>query len=189
MARRIAPSGLRFLLVFLAQGVQALNQEHSNGLAVRKSERAGHGVFATRRYERDEIVLHFRGPLVDERDIENFTHTIQVDHGLFVGSSGELDDFVNHSCDPNCVLGSTPPRLWLVADRVIEPGEEITFDYATCIPVGPTLQFCTCGSSRCRGRVGTYWELEDATRRHYEQRGAVPKYVLEYTGVSEAQRR
>lgn len=156
--------------------------EHAdtNGLVVRTSARAGRGVFATRPYERGEFVLAFQGELIDERDIGDFTHTIQVDHNLFVASSGGIDDFVNHACEPNCTLRSEPPRLWLVADRTIEPGEEITFDYATCIPVGPTLQHCSCGSDRCRGRVGTFWELDADTRRRYKQRGAIPKYVLEW---------
>jgi hypothetical protein len=56
--------------------------------------------------------------------------------------------FVNHACDANihgigaCVL---------VAVRDIEPGEEITCDYADC-----NLDWaldCACGSPRCRGRI------------------------------------
>ncbi|USN99086.1 MAG: SET domain-containing protein-lysine N-methyltransferase [Phycisphaeraceae bacterium] len=161
-----------------------MDHASENGLVVRESATAGRGVFTTRRFERDEFVFAFAGPLVDEHSINDFTHTIQVDHNLFVGPSGGLDDFVNHCCEPNCVLRSDPPRLWLVADRTIEPGEEITIDYATCIPVGPTLQYCCCGSPRCRHRIGTFWELDSETRKRYEQRGAVPKYVLEWSEVT-----
>jgi len=39
----------------------------------------------------------------------------------------EAGDLVNHSCDPNCGLVGA---VLVVAMRDIEPGEEITFDYA-----------------------------------------------------------
>jgi uncharacterized protein len=60
------------------------------------------------------------------------------------------EKFMNHSCDPN--------TWWLdnetmVARRDIQPGEEITYDYATTEIVIPYTMTCRCGSAICRGVV------------------------------------
>ena len=139
----------------------------------------GRGVFANRRFLEGETVLAFGGPLLPEEEITDFTYTIQVDEGLYLGSSGGIDDYVNHCCEPSCLLHSSPPRLELVAARPIAPGEEVTFDYATCISSGPTLHECLCGVATCRGTVGTFWDLDETTRARFEALGGVPDYVLQ----------
>ena len=37
--------------------------------------------------------------------------------------------FINHSCAPNCDAQLQAGRIWLVAQRDIRAGEEITFNY------------------------------------------------------------
>ncbi len=111
-------------------------------------------------------------------DIADFTHTIQVDEGVFLGASGGIDDFVNHSCEPNCGLRSANDTLELVALKEITPGDEITFDYSTCIVLEPELKACMCGAAHCRGRVATFWELDRKTRVRYRALGIVPDFVL-----------
>ena len=42
----------------------------------------------------------------------------------------------------------------MVARRDIEPGEEVTFDYATCESTVEAFRMdCKCGSKECRGVV------------------------------------
>ena len=79
--------------------------------------------------------------------------------------------YANHSCDPNCELCSweetegdiTPDRVWFTALRAIQPGEELTIDYAweadAAIP-------CGCGSANCRGWIVDEADLEEVLRRH-----------------------
>ena len=135
-------------------------------------------MFTSRGFRNGESVLAFAGPLRAEEDIDDFTYTIQVDVGLYLGSSGGIDDYVNHCCEPSCLLRSTPPRLELIAARDLDAGEEITFDYATCISTGPTLRVCLCGARNCRKSVGTFWELDEGTQAHFLRLGGVPGYVL-----------
>jgi uncharacterized protein len=77
-----------------------------------------------------------------------------VDRYAFVDARGDYvlcwdgGRFVNHSCDAN--IHGIGARV-LVAVRDIAAGEEITCDYADC-NLDWTLD-CTCGSSRCRGRI------------------------------------
>jgi SET domain-containing protein len=155
-----------------------VNDNPRGGLILLEAGPKGRGVFANRDFKKGQVVLEFAGPLLREEDIEDFTYTIQVDIGLYVGSSGGIDDFVNHCCEPTCLLRSEPPRLQMVAARDIAKGEEIHFDYATCISCGPTLALCFCGAQTCRGTVGTFWDLDAKTRARFQRRGAIPEYVL-----------
>jgi hypothetical protein len=56
--------------------------------------------------------------------------------------------YLNHSCEPNC--GGS--EFWFeVALRDIEPGEQLTNDYAT-LYMRPSEGFdCRCGAPSCRG--------------------------------------
>jgi len=62
----------------------------------------------------------------------------------------DASNFYNHSCDPN---------TWFINDdklaalRDIQPGEEITYDYATCKPQITKAFDCRCSTKKCRKRV------------------------------------
>jgi len=60
----------------------------------------------------------------------------------------DLGRYLNHSCEPNC--GGS--EFWFeVALRDIEPGEQLTNDYAT-LYMRPSEGFaCRCGAPSCRG--------------------------------------
>ncbi len=74
--------------------------------------------------------------------------------------------FFNHSCDPNCGYDTDDS---LVALRVIEPGQEIVYDYAMTetqrsLHAG---MICRCGSPQCRGVLDfADWQNEEWVRRY-----------------------
>ena len=157
------------------------NEVHDNeveDLVLQTAGSKGLGVFAARGFISGETILSFAGPLLRPQEIVDFTHTIQVDKDLFLGASGAEDDYVNHSCEPNSHVWSSPPRIALKAIRNIAPGEEITFDYSTCLLLEPPLPTCHCGATTCRGRVVAYWDLDPGRRRRLRRLGAVPEFVL-----------
>jgi len=84
-------------------------------------------------------------------------HSLQIGEDLFLACGEALNegDFINHSCEPNLGFVS---EISLVALRDIQPGEELTFDYATCDSV-PYDEFeCECASPTCRIKVtGEDW--------------------------------
>ncbi|HEV7396607.1 MAG TPA: SET domain-containing protein-lysine N-methyltransferase [Pyrinomonadaceae bacterium] len=70
---------------------------------------------------------------------------------LFVSWSDDPDHWkpINHSCDPTAWLDG----LNLVARRDIQPGQEITMDYATFCNDRMAEFICSCQADECRGVV------------------------------------
>ncbi len=80
-------------------------------------------------------------------------HTIQIDARRHQAGTGEIDDYLNHSCDPNSALDFT--RLELVSLRKITPGEELSFNYLTSEWDMAAPFACQCGAcDRLGGRPG-----------------------------------
>lgn len=147
-------------------------------LVLRDRGPKGRGVLAGRAFHPGETVLVFHGALLDVDEIDDFTHVLQVGDDVFLGPSGDLDDFVNHSCDPNCALEIGPDAVWLRALRVIPEGEELTFDYSLSMSLEPAIEGCLCGAPCCRGRIAPFQELDAATRARAERQGLATAHAL-----------
>lgn len=62
-----------------------------------------------------------------------------------------LARYVNHSCRPNCFYKHFKGRVWYVAKRRIEPGEELTGDYgAEYFTYWIAKRGCRCGATKHR---------------------------------------
>ena len=85
-------------------------------------------------------------------------HCLNLDSGLCIdgGTFGGEGRFINHSCEPNChiekwnVLGSW--RIAIIASRVIQVGEELSYDY-NFQSFGED-KVCKCCAPKCRGFMG-----------------------------------
>jgi SET domain-containing protein len=60
--------------------------------------------------------------------------------------------FINHSCSPNCDAESDEGRIWIIANRSIQAGEEITFNYGYDLE-NYKEHPCRCGASNCAGYI------------------------------------
>ncbi|GJL50148.1 MAG: hypothetical protein NPIRA01_13750 [Nitrospirales bacterium] len=85
--------------------------------------------------------------------------------------------YMNHSCEPN--------TWWLgdemtAARRDIQPGEEITYDYATseAHPWWKEKWVCQCGANNCRGVLTGRDCLDPVFQERY--RGHLPSWVLKF---------
>jgi len=122
----------------------------------------GWGSFAIEPIAAGETVTAFGGWVVDRATLsamnpDRQSRSIQVDDDLYLVSSDmpEPGDMLNHSCEPNCGLSGS---ILLIAMRDIEPGEEITFDYAMCDASDYDEFACMCGQPACRQLVtGADW--------------------------------
>lgn len=79
---------------------------------------------------------------------------------------------INHSCTPNCQAETIHGRIWIVARRDIEAGEELTFDYGFPLKEW-SLHPCRCGAPRCAGYIVNAWQRKRLRRILREHRKAV----------------
>lgn len=147
-------------------------QDAERTLEVRPSPIHGWGLFALRRYTQGEQVVEYTGGLasdeqadcqdatfVKEGDGRGSCYMFKLTGTDFVVDAtrfGGVARFMNHSCDPSCVTkpvldeeGSV--HLVITAKKVIEAGDEITYDYQ--IEVEKEKIECSCGALNCVGRL------------------------------------
>jgi hypothetical protein len=82
--------------------------------------------------------------------------------------------FLNHSCDPNCVLSG---RSEVRSRRRIAGGEELTIDYSTNVGWDGFEMSCRCGSANCRGVIRSYAFLPEELKKRYGRN--VSPFLLE----------
>jgi hypothetical protein len=84
--------------------------------------------------------------------------------------------FINHSCDPNCEADEIKGRVWIIASRDIQAGEELTYDYNLYDGDLDDPSPCFCGASNCRGSMYSEEELVRRAklirRRHVKKKKA-----------------
>jgi SET domain-containing protein len=129
---------------------------------IKSSAQHGRGVFAHEPIRAGEVILVFTGPLRTRAELREDDYHLQIGDDLYLGASGEADDYVNHSCEPNAGFCD---GLTLVARRDIRPEEEITWDYSTAIDEADFAGFvCSCGAGSCRGQVRSFRHLDRTTQ-------------------------
>ena len=148
-------------------------------------ENHGDGIFTTEPISIGEKIIQFQGPLLDMSSVPNENITtpnddryIQIGPSTLMGPSGNLDDYINHSCDPNSGVKKYDNEWWLVAMRNIDKGEEVVWDYSTTMFNDDWEMVCNCRSSNCRKIIKEYAFLPESIKERYETLGIVPDYNL-----------
>ena len=144
----------------------------------------GRGVITSRDIQRHAEIVRFSGAIVRRHELplpllpEN-DYYLQIGENTFLGPSGEADDYINHSCEPNAgVIVESDRSARLIALHRIRTGESIVFDYSTTMLNAPCKMKCSCGSPICRGEVTDFQFLPAAQQRKYVDIGIVPDYIL-----------
>jgi uncharacterized protein len=136
---------------------------------VRSSSIHGRGVFALQRIGKGTRIAEYVGERLTGAEVERryadetdtgHTFLFHVSDDVYVDASNQGNDarFINHSCEPNCESEVEHDRVYICALQDIEPGEELTYDYALEPEDDPpstwmTLYACRCGAARCRGTL------------------------------------
>lgn len=138
---------------------------------------AGRGLVAVEPIKEGEVVAVKGGHIVTTGTLRTMSEQLQNSEvqipdslHLAVTKDDEYEPamlFLNNSCEPNVGFGG---NIVLVAMRDIEPGAELTTDYAMFDDYAGAMD-CTCGRPGCRGRVdGRDWqrpELQDRYRGYF----------------------
>lgn len=144
----------------------------------------GKAVYAGQAFTAGQTIVPFTGTLWDRASLPETLQDatdryVQIERDRFLGPSGQVDDLINHSCDPNAGLqfGGTGPVL--VALRPIAVGEEVQWDYSTTILDHQWSMRCKCGAAICRGVIGDARDVPDGVLARYGAAGILPPYVAE----------
>ncbi len=147
----------------------------NKGYELRKTPGKGEGVFATKTFKPNEIVMV---GVIEEIVEKNHSHASQIGPDTWVMHAGLISK-VNHSCEPNCgIKVNETGGHDFVAFKEINIGDELTFDYAMRnYSVEYFGEQCRCGSKQCRGKITGWKDLPKDKRKEYE--GFIAPYLLE----------
>lgn len=150
---------------------------YTNRTIVKRSKSGGFGLFTLTSLRPGQVVLPFTGEIVDFASANPVS--LQLSHDLFLKGETEPDDYLNHSCDPNCCVrffrGS---QILLVARRAVAAREELTFNYNTTeydlleqerVFKAPCAFICSCGARNCTGKVAGFRHLPLAGKAGLKQ--------------------
>jgi hypothetical protein len=144
--------------------------------------KTGQGVFTTVVIPAKQPILEVRGPVLLEKDLPDPNHPalLQMGADTFIGASGDVDDYLNHSCNPNCYMHITGNRAILYSLYVIPAEVELTFDYSSTATdsLEKWKMNCQCGEFVCRKVISGFQHLDGLTQQKLKNQGAVPLYIL-----------
>jgi SET domain-containing protein len=143
--------------------------DYSQTLRVSNSPKHGRGVYATREIPKGAKVIEYVGKRVSVKDSDAIAEKQMQRAGksgtghvyLFtLNSKYDIDGnvpynkarLINHSCEPNCEVQILRGRIWILAKRKIQPGEELTYDYGFNMDSWQD-HVCRCGTKKCLGYI------------------------------------
>jgi hypothetical protein len=96
----------------------------------------GLGMFATKTIKKNAYIATYRGPVIpdeeaDRREGRGARYMFELSKHWTIDGSPRWNKarYINHSCRPNARPVGRNGGIVIVAERQIEPGEEITYDY------------------------------------------------------------
>lgn len=145
-----------------------------------KPAKSGMGVFTKLQIPANTAILEFTGDIIPKDKMSfDMSQVLQVGTDRFIGPSGAVDDYVNHSCDPNCLVHIVGNRAFLYSMYVIPANTELTFDYSTSSTdtLDSWQMKCQCGSYKCRKIISGYQYLSEPLKKDYAAKGMIPVFI------------
>jgi hypothetical protein len=118
----------------------------------------GWGLYAAEPIAPDEVIVRLAGPIVGR----NTETSIQCGEGVYLDGGGGIDDYLNHSCEPNAYICFSD--MSVRALRTVAPGEELAYDYNSTEFDMEEGFMCQCGAERCLGLVRGFRYLDRRQR-------------------------
>ena len=135
----------------------------------RRSSIHGRGVYARCAIPEDTRIVEYTGERISKaeamkredlrlarrdrgQDACVYVFELNARHDIDGRTSGNVARLINHSCAPNCRVEVQRGRIWIIANRDIAAGEELTYDYGFRFSEW-RLHACRCGSARCAGFI------------------------------------
>jgi SET domain-containing protein len=148
-------------------------------LVISHSKIDSEGCHTTAPIKKGTFVVEYTGPRITIKQADALyddhprTYLFGLTDGKHVIDGEGVAAFINHSCDPNCEADEIKGRVWIIAARDIQAGEELTYDYNLYDGDLDDLSECLCGAPNCRGSM--YSEDELARRAKLLRRQSMKK--------------
>ena len=141
-------------------------------LAAKRSHIHGWGLFTKRDLNKHSMIIEYMGEAIRQRVADKreqayetsgvgSCYMFRLDLNRIVDATmiGCMARFMNHCCQPNAyakiisvnIDQGIDKKIVIFANRCIDAGEEITYDYK--FPVEDGSLKCTCGAPNCIGRM------------------------------------
>jgi SET domain-containing protein len=145
-------------------------KQSPNPVELRGSGVHGKGVFATRKIVKGTRIIEYTGRRISWKkakemrplDPKNPNRIVffALDDGSVIDPSvgGNDTQWINHSCEPNCETIEKECRIYVMASRDLNIGEELFIDYSVEAEGQRTKKLerkfrCDCGTPNCRGTM------------------------------------
>ena len=153
-------------------GMHCGNQRITNcewkNLLVFKDQHKGFGVKALCQILKDDLIVEYTGLAVSEKATNTDSHHYLMNwYGSVLLNAevfGSVARYINHSCEPNATIQNWKVngvnRMCVVAKRIINEFEEITYDYNWTTGSADRRQKCYCSAKICRGYIHHYHDSQ-----------------------------
>ncbi len=128
-------------------------------IGFRKSSIHGTGGFAKVSIPRGTRIIEYVGERITKAESllrceadNEYIFTLTDETDLDGNVDWNLARYINHSCSPNCEAEMDDEKIWIVANRDIAVGDEITFNYGFDL-VDYRNYPCHCGARECVGYI------------------------------------
>jgi SET domain-containing protein len=130
----------------------------------------GKGVFAAQPIKKGTRIIEYTGEKISRQDATErvargnvYVFFFDIHYDIDGNTPTNRARYINHSCDPNCISDIIAGRIWIIALRDIQQGEELTYDYGLELE-GYEQRPCRCGAKVCCGYiVGQEYRAKIAT--------------------------
>lgn len=157
----------------------------------KREEGKGWGLTVCENVKRGDLIIEYVGEIIDaetkeKRLIEwtmqhpndpNF-YIMALQPGWFIDAreKANLSRFINHSCEPNCVILPVNAmgriRCGIIASRDIGAGEFLSYDYHFDTRDGDKF-ICRCGSLKCRGTMQSGNKISSSASSNKKSKGEI----------------
>jgi len=140
-------------------------------------DRKGLGLYATKDIKEGTRIIDYIGKIITKKQTEesekfdnakpiylfNLNKKYDMDGDVFRNTAR----LINHSCSNNCDYNGKGLKLWVMAIKNIQKGEELTADYGFGYDQDYKQFPCKCGTKNCCGyivRAESRWRINKKFR-------------------------
>eukprot|EP00934_Nitzschia_sp_Nitz4_P008455 Nitzschia sp. Nitz4//scaffold80_size88189//18388//23841//NITZ4_005082-RA/size88189-processed-gene-0.12-mRNA-1//1//CDS//3329558615//8445//frame0 len=158
-------------------GNRRIQRKQWKSLQIFDADKKGKGLKVMEDVRKGDFVAEYVGRAVPKNYLstlfqryasERKLYIMALDSDVYLDArkAGGIARYINHSCDPNCVVERWKVRGILraavIASRDIPAGTELSFDYQWERKRGRAPTKCHCGAPTCRGTLEVPRSMEEA---------------------------